>query len=666
MAKFYFFTEPDKLSQQTSTHAFGPASDSGVKERFHLTDIHQSSQDLKAFAICNGLVCAQQDSDNSNLVHLVLKVTEQPPFDFPYISYIIYKGIKKESLISGTTIADKSKSKFLDNLQTSWEHYSTSTKAPKECLGIHLTTNLDNQLYADNAPLDNLFYQGDDEFQLSLAKGGEHIATFDKSGFGIEVIVEGINYIPTIGLARKKSNYLEVTKNNSGGGNTLNDKTFFNHWHQKEVILNFIDPCAFWGSFYAGKLFSINTTGVEVKLKKEEIYETLLKSKFQNANKVYLDIRNECHQSINYYKNYGTEVKLTLDESAEFNQVTPISYYRNGWPLLIIDNTFLPSNVTEKAAKIKIGLPKGDNTLPLIYIAKGYRKKNRPIRNRRKFVTKARYFGSDFLDPFDLMTPVHNGVLIAGYHKVKYLRKIDKNTYLNPPTSSELAPLHNYSINNIFRPYTMRIPFEADKDFRSKIYWEEVFVDKPYEGGGQYMAAVGLIEDQYNYTFFAFPTQYFSRGRNANSFPAWVSEIKNEEQHFIERAIERFQLATLQKQKLQLATGGGGASQEVETLVITQSNTGLFNHLFQPKPEDLTFIMLSKAEHDTFKATIDNSNLESQYPIYLKVEEIETGTDEQGVSFAKYGLELTGLKGSGNILQSHSITTNINFYVRNT
>src|SRR5689334_14123346 len=100
MSRFYFFTDPALLDAQLAGQAFGPAGTSAGKDLFRVTDLHtSSSNDIPAFVICDGLVCAQLDAEGT--LSLILKPIEQPQFDFPFISYIIYKGIDPNSILTG-------------------------------------------------------------------------------------------------------------------------------------------------------------------------------------------------------------------------------------------------------------------------------------------------------------------------------------------------------------------------------------------------------------------------------------------------------------------------------------------------------------------------------------------------------------------------------------
>jgi hypothetical protein len=102
MSRFYFFTDIDSLDNQIPTDAFGPVIGSSDTE-FQVTSIHRAAAaDCNAYAVCEGMILAQ-DAGN-NLVNLILKPSEQPPFAFPKIKFFIYRGIKKDTLLVATTL----------------------------------------------------------------------------------------------------------------------------------------------------------------------------------------------------------------------------------------------------------------------------------------------------------------------------------------------------------------------------------------------------------------------------------------------------------------------------------------------------------------------------------------------------------------------------------
>jgi len=103
MANFFFFTDPSLLDAQLASQAFGPAGTSAGKDLFRITDVHTStSTNLPAVAICDGVLCAQEDDQGA--LTLILKPSQTPPFEPPVVSYFIHKGVAKTSLLNGDQI----------------------------------------------------------------------------------------------------------------------------------------------------------------------------------------------------------------------------------------------------------------------------------------------------------------------------------------------------------------------------------------------------------------------------------------------------------------------------------------------------------------------------------------------------------------------------------
>jgi len=126
-AKFFFFTDPAMLGSQAAQQAYGPAAALAGKDRFRVTDLHAYAQaGAPVLAICDGLVCAQMNDQGT--LTLVLKPSQQPPFDFPAISYILYKGVDPTSLLAtdGTIdTAQENDNNLISAIKTActqWQH----------------------------------------------------------------------------------------------------------------------------------------------------------------------------------------------------------------------------------------------------------------------------------------------------------------------------------------------------------------------------------------------------------------------------------------------------------------------------------------------------------------------------------------------------------------
>lgn len=512
MADFFFFTDVDLLNSQTVEQAYGPAGVSEGKDRFRITSLHSATGIPNAYAICDGQVAVQQDSQNSNLINLILKPSVQPSFNISTISYIIYKGILKSSLIEniGEVNTTDITNNLTQSIKKSWDAYCVANKLSKsqpseKALGINLNNLSPN--FSDTDPIDNLFYQEESEFQFSKVLSGWKIGNFDPQLFGIEIIIESIGYEPKLSLARNRENYIEVEQYNGS-----NETLLFEHWHKKEEILNFYDPAAFFGSFYVSTLKIKNAYLNDEIIIKNDIHTKILKGtkntlldkgNFYNNGKVYLDIRNEHNQSFNYYKNYGNKIKLGINE----NYTEEVNYYQNSWPILILNIDSSSSDLN----RINLRFPKGDNNSPILYVSQGYIEEKTPFTTKLNDSNKFEELSVSSLGIYTtknsvFITPKNNTISICSYIKLRYFRKIDSSS--PPPSSRSIRS--SSSFDCIFEPFALKIPFkEIDgiSSIRTKIYNHEIYIDKLSESGlgrTDYVANIGVSENSDSITFFAF------------------------------------------------------------------------------------------------------------------------------------------------------------------
>src|SRR6185369_14755698 len=471
MPRFYFFTEIDRLANQAPNDAFGPVI-GFTDTQFRVTSIHRAAagKTPRAFAVCDGLVCAQ--TDDQGTLTLILKPSVQPPFDFPAISYILYKGIDPSSLLAADgkiDVTQEADNELISAIKAAWEVEANANigSPTRECVGLHLNPadypDDDNpERFADTEPLDRLFYEGDPVIQLPLVRGGGRLGTFSSSSpFGIEIIVERIGRQPKTTLARKVQNMVEV----DALAATPSSSEVFLHWDKKEAILDFVDPCAFWGSFFAAKLREWNSADDDFdKLSGNEIYETLLRgtasgaAKFANRNRAYIDIRNEHGNSLNYYQADGPNIQLTLDPDADIDG-SEVNYYASGWPSFFVDSTNLPAGTTGNRIAVRFALPKTADTRPLIYVSAGYRSKFRRLKDRQRFIDCPRRADSQYLEEASVTILVldDGGARIAStYQKIiSFKRPLIVSGVPAASDPNSLAPNHQDAMQSVFRILSM-------------------------------------------------------------------------------------------------------------------------------------------------------------------------------------------------------------------
>ncbi len=461
MADFFFFTDIDKIKTQTAGQNFGIVNSADPdydvnKERFRLTSTHTSTGDSNVYAICDADVFVIEDQTNPNLLNMVLKPYDQPVQGLPKIKYYIYKGINKNSLITGANIADPSaaisNNKLTQRLWDSEANPSSNAILPK--VGFDVT----HKIYTT-------FYKSDPtntQSQLPKVKAGEKIGTFNAAGFGLEIITDDVDTLheevvgtntlnysdPSYRYVKQAVNYVEV--NNSMSVDAQND--FFLKRNIKERILRYIDPCAFWGSFFDSKLLYKDSTEAESTADGNEVYKEILYGTtanaplFINRNRVYIDIRNDLNYSYDFFNNYQEYnftsssytnfIKAAFDSTSAFGAYSNFDYYRSAWPIIILENDY-PVNNTVNPNIFQLSLPKGDNDSPILFISKA----NIALKKRFKFSSKKRLEYIDYTNSLNTYSETLNITLnnfydtaipnttanawnISNYYKLKLLKQI--------------------------------------------------------------------------------------------------------------------------------------------------------------------------------------------------------------------------------------------------
>ena len=300
MANFCFFTDHTLLNNQLDK-VFGPTSTNPDTE-YRIQNLHTGMSDLPAFAVTSGEILVQEVSTDPALVNIVLKPNNQPDFNFPRIEYIIYKGILKSSLIVGDEVAEELTNDLTESIWLAQNKRNEKIEAatgsnPGEtpsanCLGINFTNAALSPYTADDdSPLHIAFFNEDSDFQLPSVRKGWEIGQFDSTSFGILIAFESISTPHSFGLARELDSIISV----SPLGGVPTQVETFEHNHDKERVLSYLDDAAFFGAFFLDK--------IDVKIADEfeekggdDVYDLLI-SKYLNKNAVYISIYNEYNSS---------------------------------------------------------------------------------------------------------------------------------------------------------------------------------------------------------------------------------------------------------------------------------------------------------------------------------------------------------------------------------
>ncbi|PKP24772.1 MAG: hypothetical protein CVU03_10870 [Bacteroidetes bacterium HGW-Bacteroidetes-2] len=477
MSDFHFFTEPSKLNSQTSGQEFGAIDEN----QFRLGNMFTSSASVnpKAFAVSDGLILVQK-IDGVEKYNIVLKPTLQPDLNLPKIDYIIYKGIKKESIINGTKVAVSTNNDLTRIIhenailwyQNEGETMPSSEPAADTSLGLIYASNASEQEYKlENTDSLNKAFYSTNPVTLPLVYSGNHIGDFDKSGdFGIVIIFEKIGFEPKFKLARELDSILSFT---ALPGNSSN-ADIFRRKHHKEDILSFIDGAAFFGSFFNLGL-NVYDGNDFINRVEDGLYTDVI-SKFFNKNKIYIDIRNETNDSFNYYENYDNIIQWSLDNT---DTLTDVDYYRNfGWPILSINDSDSNSefDITNTDKIINISLPRGDNESPLFYYKRVYKNSLGFLLPEALESFYSPPVVDDNLTMESLTAPKSVDRVSANYFQIKFIRRV----ILENDESNDF-PRQGYSLfkrsylDNLFPIFDMSIPFTNENYTNLKLFYDSSF-----------------------------------------------------------------------------------------------------------------------------------------------------------------------------------------------
>ncbi|MCR8560438.1 hypothetical protein KXD93_22480 [Mucilaginibacter sp. BJC16-A38] len=507
---FYFFADIGALDSQ-SDFQFGPTENTSIAgveyEQFLVTSRHTGQNDLDAVAICRGQIIVQEQTDNQSLLNILLKPIDNLPFVFPGIKYYLYKGIKKSSLVASndTDIAQRDSNDLINSIWAFFDKRNYTTNPTKELLGLN--DSIDSLI--DTIDLDDIFESSSLDVQFWSVQPGNKIGKFDKDAIGFEIITNSLLHKPKLAVLRNASTFIQVQTLSS----TPTQKDFFEHWHKKEAILGFIDPCSLFSEFY-NKEISVFVDGVVNKWQGDDINQNLL-LKFANKGLCYLDIRNEFNNSINYLKNYGpssvdntTNIQIKKNEELGFYN---INYYSNGWPILVIDkNNFNESLRNFQSLSIKMPCSNDENPSPLIYLDIASKPSdNFPtgFSQKEKFVDGL--ITDSYTQELEVGLPWADDNLLNKLTRLKLVRKTT-NENLLPATDANIRRM-DY-LDCLF-PLQINYDF-ANSTLTTKVFDENIYLDVSETHFFDAAFNLGISFTGGNVTLFANPNIINQNDRN--------------------------------------------------------------------------------------------------------------------------------------------------------
>jgi hypothetical protein len=663
--KFYFFTDPPLLSAQTPAQAYGPQNSTS----FRVTNNHSTTAAAVApvIAVCDGMICVQKIS--ASHYSIILKPKQQPPLGLPPIKYFIYKGVDPTSLVSGNSIFASADVPFTERVNAAWDSKGGANPFSNSAgsLGLAFAANTTNPgAFEDDMPIDNFFYRPNPDFQLPEVKAGEKIGSFASATveIGFEIVLEKLGHIATIGSARSAETVITVP--NAGLTSAAPDNyDHFLHWHQKEASLAYMDPCAFFGSFSESKVFTKSAATESKCDSAQEIYDNIL-VKFQNKHKIYLDIRNDYGQSLNYFKDYGFDITLENGAGSTVALSTATS-----WPQYRceLSDAATAGEVKGNFFYTGLRLPKGQNNVPLVYLSRAFVKQHKKLKQKDKVQHPSRVVNGaleSFIAPVKLSLPLikdSSGAdqFCCGYFKINYY-DYDRS---QQPTLTSLAPSKEFYLNGLFRPLDMtQTIMQAEGDLHFTIWHEEVLVSRAALDGPSYIASVGIANDQHNTTLLAFPEIYFSNGDNSDANQAsiiWSTAVNISDEGFIQKIASCFTNKVATKRTVNLDDSSTVSMVVFEELQTRESE----DRTLQTKQniEDSILLQIGNAEFsDLISAVVVLDSFSALSNTYIESTEPYLNLDDTGKYYTKTNLNFSSNSQNFTILERKLLPLKIEVY----
>lgn len=385
----HFFTDPGSIPAGSNTQKFGPVLTGPVAgsnpnelvysyddKVFHVTTVFTLTATAKVYACQESMMIVQPYIDistgtvNDDLVNIILKPTGTPDIPYMPVKYYVYRGVLKNSFISGLVItpADPgTNTEFITKFWAGWEKQKTvlalpaTTPAPSpksfgfdpSLNGTTLAEDIFNSAQSSNTDINDM--------QAIKVTEGEWIGNFGANNIGFEIVVDIDTIKVDLEYVRKSNYIIDVTL--LANVTPVTDESKFNLRAKREEVLNYADPAAFFGMHYEAG----------VSGKKNELLYTDIIDKFFNKDCIYLDIRSEKGFSYNFYENYKDGSNINVKATKTFSGTTPppiektYSYGINNFPLIIFRASaeFPVASYIKTALDLQLRID--DNKVPLLF-----------------------------------------------------------------------------------------------------------------------------------------------------------------------------------------------------------------------------------------------------------------------------------------------------------
>lgn len=633
----YTFTDFADLTTQPANLAFGPSTGNEAN-KFRVTSSFTASTDVNAYAMVNGFVMIQPGA-GADKVNLILRPSSQPIPGFSKVKYIIYRGLRLDEFIdtNDTTkvVAEDSSS----NSEWTTELYAThhDLNPSGDFLSKALGYDPLNQSGADL--IDDYFFSTDADFQLPFISRGTQLGKFFANGgnsdFGIDIVLEDRKFSPNLDYVRTAFHEIDVTELPSG-----TDAEKFTKRIKQDEILNFIDLAAFYGIHHTeeGVVRRRNSSNNTEPIPLASLYSNVIE-KFATRNAVYVDIRNELGDSLNFFTNYNDGSGNQIQLGTESGTLAPMAYHTHGWPILIKDNASAPFDTDKNFNEIFLQLRVDDNLSPMLFVKHGDLSTT-AVKN--KFIEGDNLISgtNPWTNEIGLTYPNTgaNGAKlnVSWFLRLNYSREINSNT-VYPDTVVQT----NYYADNLFGSIDAVQPWDSSDTTQWTMLQPDQYVDGSESGFGQ-VSEKGIAVDQAQSTdrviLYANLTDDFASSQDFTPNSGQTSGTNQQESFLTEPML--FKGYNL-------------------NFNIINSSPNVTTLRFKPNPDNpiseqnTQILGLTKNQMDSLKSL---NGYDNRYPRTVVFDKLGDFIDTNGKPYSKFKLGVNGLDSNGNYLKQFPAT----------
>lgn len=615
----FVFADINALNVQGAALAFGP-NPADPNNLFRVTNSFIAPGPVNAYAVTDGIVFIQKV--DANRVNLILKPITQPGLFFTPVKYYVYRGLRLDNFLDVAdetkVVANSSISPFIFN---QYAIHNDLNPPGTDFLSKSLGHDPANQNGVDL--LDTYFFRQDAAFQYPIVKRGEQLGLFYVAGgtFGLDIVLEEGTFQPTLDYARLQ--YYEIDVSLIGDALTKRFK--------QDEILNFLDVAAYYGMHATGEGKVKLPANVEHQLSSDIYLNVLIK--FANRNKLFLDVRSENGDSYNFYRNYngpvgdadlGKQIQIgtisgTL--SAQKYQFSPTAE----WPFITVDT---PQSHGDPDNSFFLTLRIDDNLKPLLYADRGFL--TTPSINFR-------FVEGVFLHPgtlapswtveqgfkFPNFDDGTNKLNIATVIRLIYARQLDAATVF--PVSVVQTKKYN---DNLFGPVSLDPLWTSAANTK----WLSA-QDKKYVDGGP-AGFAQIVERGIGFDGVS------TIGERAIYYASATDKFKNLATGFQER--HGITSGTSEVGDFFDVSVFKGYALNFDCIVEGAVKVGILNLNSQGRPtEDMFVLGITKTQLTALKGI---GGLSTIYPRHLFLVDLGLQVDDNGRSFNKYEVKVSGLK----------------------